>query len=141
MEHIIARQHGGQTILDNLAWACHRCNRRKGPNLTGIDPSTHEIAPLFHPRRDVWSASRASRRLSSSSDWCDVANGSDSSGGFRLSALELFKVECKVEDDLDRPSFARIFVVAVDINLQVPAVANDLATPLLERHFQVLARG
>jgi len=49
LEHIIARQHGGETNLDNLAWACHRCNRHKGPNLTGIDASTREIAPLFHP--------------------------------------------------------------------------------------------
>ena len=54
LEHIVARQHGGETNLDNLAWACHRCNRHKGPNLTGIDASTREIAPLFHPRRDVW---------------------------------------------------------------------------------------
>jgi hypothetical protein len=54
LEHIIARQHGGETVLDNLAWACHRCNRHKGPNLTGIDPITNEIVPLFHPRRLIW---------------------------------------------------------------------------------------
>ena len=38
----------------NLALACHRCNLRKGPNLTGIDPITGGIAPLFDPRRDRW---------------------------------------------------------------------------------------
>jgi hypothetical protein len=54
LEHIIARQHGGETVLDNLAWACHRCNRYKGPNLSGVDPNTQEIASLFHPRRAVW---------------------------------------------------------------------------------------
>jgi hypothetical protein len=27
----------------------------KGPNLTGIDPHTGQVAPLFHPRRDRWS--------------------------------------------------------------------------------------
>ena len=43
-------------MLENLAWACHRCNRHKGPNLTGIDPDTQEIAPLFHPRRAIWTA-------------------------------------------------------------------------------------
>lgn len=56
LEHITARQHGGKTTLDNLAWACHRCNRHKGPNLTGIDPDTQEIATLFHPRKANWAA-------------------------------------------------------------------------------------
>jgi hypothetical protein len=39
----------------NLALARHRCNVRKGPNLTGIDPITGDIVPLFDPRRDRWS--------------------------------------------------------------------------------------
>jgi hypothetical protein len=56
LEHIVARQHGGETELGNLAWACHRCNRYKGPNLSGIDPSSQEITPLFHPRRANWTA-------------------------------------------------------------------------------------
>jgi hypothetical protein len=34
--------------------ACHRCNLRKGPNLTGVDPVNGEVVPLFHPRRDRW---------------------------------------------------------------------------------------
>ena len=55
VEHIIAKQHGGSDDADNLALACHRCNLRKGPNLTGIDPETGEIARLFDPRRDQWS--------------------------------------------------------------------------------------
>ena len=38
----------------NLALACPRCNRNKGPNLVGIDKKTHEIAKLYHPRRDRW---------------------------------------------------------------------------------------
>lgn len=54
IEHIIARQHGGSTQLDNLALACWYCNFKKGPNLTGVDPQTGEIAPLFHPRKDKW---------------------------------------------------------------------------------------
>jgi hypothetical protein len=40
---------------DNLALACHRCNLHKGPNLTGIDPQTGQVASLFNPRRDRWS--------------------------------------------------------------------------------------
>jgi HNH endonuclease len=56
VEHIVAKQHGGSDEADNLALACHRCNLHKGPNLAGIDPVTAEVTPLFHPRRDRWSA-------------------------------------------------------------------------------------
>lgn len=55
VEHIIARQHGGQSDLSNRALACHFCNFRKGPNLTSIDPDSSETTRLFHPRRDLWS--------------------------------------------------------------------------------------
>jgi len=51
---VVPRQHGGTDDPGNLALACHRCNLRKGPNLTGIDPITGEIVPLFDPRRDRW---------------------------------------------------------------------------------------
>jgi len=50
----VARQHGGQTVLENLALACLHCNRHKGPNIAGADPNTGEILRLFHPRGDVW---------------------------------------------------------------------------------------
>ncbi|MEP7351749.1 MAG: HNH endonuclease [Acidobacteriota bacterium] len=55
IEHIIAKQHGGGETEHNLALACHRCNLHKGPNLSGIDPETGTLVPLFHPRRDLWS--------------------------------------------------------------------------------------
>jgi hypothetical protein len=51
---VIARQHGGLTELDNLALACWACNLKKGPNLTGIDPQSKRINPLFDPRKDRW---------------------------------------------------------------------------------------
>jgi 5-methylcytosine-specific restriction endonuclease McrA len=54
IEHIIAKQHGGTDEASNLALACHRCNLRKGPNLTAIDPVTRDIVPLFHPRHNGW---------------------------------------------------------------------------------------
>jgi hypothetical protein len=54
IDHIIAQQHGGPTILDNLAWSCLHCNKHKGPNIAGIDPLTGQVAPLFHPRRQQW---------------------------------------------------------------------------------------
>jgi hypothetical protein len=55
IEHIIARQHGGTTSAGNLAWACFTCNKRKGPNLAGIDQVTGTLVSLFHPRRHKWS--------------------------------------------------------------------------------------
>lgn len=54
VEHIRAKQHGGSDDTENLALACHHCNAHKGPNLTGVDPQTGVIVPLYHPRRDAW---------------------------------------------------------------------------------------
>lgn len=54
VEHILARQHGGTDDEANLALACHRCNRHKGPNLSAIDPVSRTPTLLFHPRRDAW---------------------------------------------------------------------------------------
>ena len=55
VEHIIPKKHGGGDELDNLALACIDCNLHKGPNLTGLDPETGEITPLFNPRKQTWS--------------------------------------------------------------------------------------
>jgi 5-methylcytosine-specific restriction endonuclease McrA len=54
-DHVIALKHGGLTIEDNLAWACHRCNRLKGTDIASVDPKTKRIVRLFNPRRDKWS--------------------------------------------------------------------------------------
>jgi hypothetical protein len=40
--------------LENLALACWSCNLKKGPNLSGIDPQTGQLAALFNPRQDEW---------------------------------------------------------------------------------------
>jgi hypothetical protein len=40
--------------MENLALACFACNNHKGSNIAGIDPDTHAVPPLFHPRRDDW---------------------------------------------------------------------------------------
>ena len=55
-DHIVPRQHGGETHETNLALACVRCNRAKGPNLGSLDPLTGEIVRFFDPRQDTWSA-------------------------------------------------------------------------------------
>jgi hypothetical protein len=54
VDHIIAEQHGGETILENLAWSCLHCNKHKGPNIAGLDPVTNALGALFHPRRQRW---------------------------------------------------------------------------------------
>jgi hypothetical protein len=54
VEHIVPRQHGGLSTLENLALACPNCNLHKGPNLTGIDPITGAVTRPFHPRQDRW---------------------------------------------------------------------------------------
>lgn len=54
VDHIVAQQHGGETILENLAWSCLHCNKHKGPNIAGIDPVTRQLVALFHPRRQHW---------------------------------------------------------------------------------------
>jgi 5-methylcytosine-specific restriction endonuclease McrA len=61
IDHIIAQQHGGTDDPENLALACYHCNVHKGTNLTGIDPDSEVITPLFHPRRDAWDAHFAVR--------------------------------------------------------------------------------
>ena len=51
LENIRARRHGGSNLLNNLAWACARCNERKGANLSGVDPDTSRVVLIFNPRR------------------------------------------------------------------------------------------
>ena len=54
IEHIRAKQHGGDDHIENLALACDRCNLHKGPNLTGIDPESNAVTALFQPREQAW---------------------------------------------------------------------------------------
>lgn len=53
-DHIRARQHGGQTVFENLAMACLWCNRRKGPNVASFDPLTGQLVALYNPRTQHW---------------------------------------------------------------------------------------
>ena len=54
IDHVIAEKHFGQTVADNLAYACFYCNRYKGSDIASIDPLTGEIVPLFNPRTMIW---------------------------------------------------------------------------------------
>jgi hypothetical protein len=54
LDHIVAEQHRGSAILENLAWACQRCSLCKGTNLTAVDPDSARVVRLFNPRIDRW---------------------------------------------------------------------------------------
>jgi hypothetical protein len=54
LDHILARQHGGETKLENLALSCPHDNYHKGPNITGLDPQTSRVTRLFNPRGQRW---------------------------------------------------------------------------------------
>jgi HNH endonuclease len=53
-DHIRSQKHRGPTTLDNLCWACARCNNFKGSDVSSYDPTTNDLVPLFNPRTDGW---------------------------------------------------------------------------------------
>ncbi len=55
IDHVIAEQHGGRSVLANLAVACAHCNSHKGPNIASIEPVSGQLVRLFNPRTDHWS--------------------------------------------------------------------------------------
>lgn len=55
VEHIFPVAKGGATEAENLAFSCSGCNLSKGTRTEGFDEITQTSAPLFHPRRDLWS--------------------------------------------------------------------------------------
>ena len=54
VEHIVPPGQRGQDNESNWALSCRACNLRKSNHLTGLDETTHNEEPLFHPRRDYW---------------------------------------------------------------------------------------
>jgi hypothetical protein len=54
LDHILPRALGGGNEPENLCAACYRCNQYKAAKSHEFDPASGELAPLFHPRRDVW---------------------------------------------------------------------------------------
>jgi hypothetical protein len=54
IDHVIAEKHQGETIADNLALTCWRCNRHKGSDLGSFDPQTGAFSFLFNPRTQIW---------------------------------------------------------------------------------------
>lgn len=56
VEHIIPRSLGGQSEINNLAWACPSCNLHKSSRVEIPVPDKPETVPLFNPRSDRWTA-------------------------------------------------------------------------------------
>ncbi|MGB7341459.1 MAG: HNH endonuclease signature motif containing protein [Phototrophicaceae bacterium] len=54
VDHFIPRKHDGTDDTDNLCLACFDCNMYKSHDLTGFDPNTGLITPLFNPRQHIW---------------------------------------------------------------------------------------
>jgi hypothetical protein len=55
VDHALSRKHGGSSELDNLAYACVLCNRRKGTDVASVETQTGKVVRLFNPRQDRWS--------------------------------------------------------------------------------------
>jgi hypothetical protein len=55
VDHVFPTVLGGETLLDNLALACPRCNAGKWTRLEALDPVSSEVVRLFNPRTDGWS--------------------------------------------------------------------------------------
>jgi hypothetical protein len=54
VEHVVASIHRTDGSLDNLPWACPRCNLRKGTNLSTIDSESGNRVDVFNPRAMKW---------------------------------------------------------------------------------------
>jgi HNH endonuclease len=50
IDHVIAEKYGGHTSLDNLALSCTVYNRRKGSDISSVDPETGNLVSSFNPR-------------------------------------------------------------------------------------------
>jgi len=55
IEHVVPEALGGSTRRDNLWAACRQCNAFKGDRTQAWDSVTDAVAPIFNPRRQVWS--------------------------------------------------------------------------------------
>lgn len=86
-EHVTPREAGGETTLDNLAWACPWCNGRKYTKTHAPDPQTGRVVPLFNPRRQRWE-----RHFAWSEDFMVIV-GRTAIGRATVTALYLNRLE------------------------------------------------
>lgn len=56
IDHIIPLGLGGETVLENLALCCYRCNEFKGDRVQAVDSESASSVTLFNPSRAKWRA-------------------------------------------------------------------------------------
>lgn len=54
IDHIVSLKHGGQTIDENLAYACQICNWNKGSDIATFFTDFTTPIRFFNPRIDIW---------------------------------------------------------------------------------------
>jgi hypothetical protein len=54
LEHVTPSAEGGSDDVENRALACAACNLAKSDRMTGMDPQTKRLVPLFNPRCQLW---------------------------------------------------------------------------------------
>jgi hypothetical protein len=54
VDHIIPHRHGGSSDIENLAWACTRCNACKSSDIASYDSLTGDLTPFYNPRTQNW---------------------------------------------------------------------------------------
>jgi len=54
VDHVKPEALGGATEVDNLAYACARCNLHKGQRVRFQDPVSGQSVSLFDPRQHRW---------------------------------------------------------------------------------------
>lgn len=54
VDHIVAIKHSGNDDINNLCFACYKCNAYKGSNIASIDYETGNPVFLYHPRKQNW---------------------------------------------------------------------------------------
>ena len=54
IDHIIPIKHGGNNLLENLAWACAICNYYKGTDVGTFLLPAMDLIRFFNPRIENW---------------------------------------------------------------------------------------
>lgn len=54
VEHIHPLSKGGETVSENLAFACSGCNKFKSTKTEAFDSESQTTVKFYNPRKDIW---------------------------------------------------------------------------------------